>query len=207
MILFYFLKRTNLDSKKFKEVMSAEYEHRPSKRGRWNCFLEESYCPEGGSMCTRMGEGTPAYFGNTQLDVTTKGAVRCVNAVLQGVGAWNRLGNTIRMKSLSFRLTPAIVQFDNKDPNYGGILVIYDRQTNKVTPEMNSFLYEYNNLGAKRTGADHPVAKEMADRFVCLWRHDFVFPATPDPTAPSVPVSPFPAAPPPKATPPPPPPP
>jgi len=149
---------------------------RDAKRGRWSEFLpvKDPEC-EGGAMVTRLNI---PLFGNVSTVTANMGAVQCVNAVILGPGQWNRRGKSIRMKRLCFKISVVVFQFGLINPGYASIMIVYDRQTNQQTPDLVDFLYEYTNLGQKRTAASTMIAKEMRKRFVCLWRHDFMVPPT-----------------------------
>lgn len=117
------------------------------------------------------------------LALNTTGSVLLANGVQEGTGFWNRLGETIRMKSLHLVGQVQINGNSIAGNDYVRILVLYDRQPTAaiaagVLPTLAQIFANVDQAGAVRTanpGLDglHPMNRK---RFAILADERIVLP-------------------------------
>lgn len=103
-----------------------------------------------------------------QLDNTP--IITCVNGTQEGAGFWNRVGRKIMMQSIRWK---GFVNFTgNAGANtaeYLRMMLIYDRQPNKATPNIADILLDIPNAGgAGVTSAEGGLNMNNSERFMVL---------------------------------------
>lgn len=116
----------------------------PSQYGkvmRQAAFVQKRYFPSRSSTIRATGYTQP---GNAELksvdtiangyNLSTVANFTCLNQLIQGTALWQRDGQNIKMKSLYITGDITPTGNFNAENTYARIMVVYDRQTNKLPP-------------------------------------------------------------------------
>lgn len=117
--------------------------------------------------------------GQNQTSVTAATSTINVGPIpVIGAGFWNRIGATIKMKSLYFKY---MIEQNNGiaaqiAEGKWHVDIVYDRQPNGALPAVADIFADYDNSGASSTNFDSSVNPTYKDRFVVLKKFTFYTP-------------------------------
>lgn len=91
---------------------------------------------------------------------TNTGSIRLLNAVTQGTDFTQRIGRTYTIVSVQYRCTMISVPDENNSSQQVRMLIVYDKQNNSATPDINQILTDTTTIA--------PMNLNNKDRFIIL---------------------------------------
>lgn len=129
------------------------------------------------------GRGESRYVDNNPVNqnissVITNAQVYPLNLTLQGTAVQNRFGNKVALKALNLRyhIVPVTNVISDIQPTDIRVMVVYDKQTNGVTPAISDILLTVDENGTSSTNTDSFPNNFNRDRFVILYDKLFRMP-------------------------------
>lgn len=115
------------------------------------------------------------FFGNADavnvaLTLNTTAAITCVNLVQVGSSMFNRIGRKIEMRSVRMNayMITAPVTRATVFPDFGRVMIVYDRQTNGAFPAIADILQDTEQSGTNSTTAQSGLNMNNRERFVTI---------------------------------------
>lgn len=115
---------------------------------------------------------------NGTLAFNTTGNIIAINLVQVGSSMFNRIGRKIEMRSV--RVTGTMNTFTvtraTLTPDFGRIMIVYDRQTNGAYPAMADILQDTEQSGTNTTNSLSGLNMNNRERFVTVMDKRFTLP-------------------------------
>lgn len=158
-----------------KAARSLQYR---ANRGAQNYRFARSLQSVSARPEVKLVDGLDTTAGSNVLTINSTGLVTPVNLISGGSGFNNRVGRKIEMQSLHF--TGVIQQTANNSQvnEYARIMVIYDRQSNGVTPSIQTILASYDQSTTAQTTVFSGINPDERERFLILSDQRLTLPAT-----------------------------
>jgi hypothetical protein len=108
--------------------------------------------------------------GTSFAPICTSVSLQVINVALPGSSFYQRVGNTIRMKSIHVRgfIEPIGTPPAGVGQDYVRMCIIYDRQPNGAYPTYSQIFTSYNNAGSTASTAWDFTNPTQFDRFLIL---------------------------------------
>lgn len=107
--------------------------------------------------------------GSGFLVLNATGTIQALNLIQVGSSMFNRIGRRVEMISIRLEANIAIINATRASlPDYGRILVVYDRQTNGAYPAITDVLQDTDQLANNTTSSLSGLNMNNRERFVTI---------------------------------------